>query len=966
MDFVRYMTRVYYICTIIVHYYNMKNNYSKRLMDVIEYSREEAARLQNSYIGPEHLMLGIIRDGEGKAVQALRELNVDEWDIKRKIEQEIKNTIDAEDAVQHDIAISKTTERVLRMSMLESRLFKKKETGTEHLLLAILKEEFNVAAKVLNEAGITYRSIYNYLISGTGLKHMDDFIGKEDAEHFEGISDGYTDDDEDDDDDYSSRRESPRSSSGAGSAQPKSPNDTPVLDNFGTDMTRAAAENRLDPIVGREKEIERLAQILSRRKKNNPVLIGEPGVGKSAIVEGLALRIIQRKVSRVLFDKRVISLDMASIVAGTKYRGQFEERIKAILNELSKNPNIILFIDEIHTIVGAGAAEGSMDAGNMLKPMLARGELRLIGATTLDEYRENIEKDPALERRFQQVFVGEPSVEDTIAILRGIAPKYEAHHKVTIGDDALVAAATLSNRYISGRQLPDKAIDLVDEAASHLRMELDSSPEEIDELQRQVDRLKMEKSYLLGNPKDDAAAQKAENELDESAKERLDDLNKEIADKSEKLNGLKARWDAEKNGHNRIGDLRKKLDELRTQAERYEREGDLAKSSAINYGEIPAIQKEIAQAEQNEAAAKNSAAGGADGGLGGDIPMVPDRVDADSVAEIVSDWTGIPVGRLMQGENEKLLTMEDYLGKRVIGQKEAIQAVSDAVRRSRAGISDPNRPTGSFLFLGPTGVGKTELAKALADFLFDDEKAMVRIDMSEYMEKASVSRLIGAAPGYIGYEEGGQLTEAVRRRPYSVVLFDEVEKANPEVFDVLLQVLDDGRLTDGQGRTVDFKNTILIMTSNLGSQFLVNTELDDEAKKKAVMDAVHMQFKPEFINRLDELVMFHPLTREELGGIVDIQVAQVSARLADRRIKLDVTDSARDWLANTGYDPAYGARPLRRLVQTEVGDQLARMLLAGEVHDGDTVLVDQTGGDHLELSSWAPGQIDDDFSAEAK
>lgn len=603
----------------------------------------------------------------------------------------------------------------------------------------------------------------------------------------------------------------------------------------------------------------------------------------------------------------------------------------------------------------------------MLKPMLARGELRLIGATTLDEYRENIEKDPALERRFQQVFVGEPSVEDTIAILRGIAPKYEAHHKVTIGDDALVAAATLSNRYISGRQLPDKAIDLVDEAASHLRMELDSSPEEIDELQRQVDRLKMEKSYLLGNPKDDAAASKAESELDESAKERLDDLNKEIADKSEKLNGLKARWDAEKNGHNRIGDLRKKLDELRTQAERYEREGDLAKSSAINYGEIPAIQKEIAQAEQNEAAAKNGAAGVAgDDGAAEDIPMVPDRVDADSVAEIVSDWTGIPVGRLMQGENEKLLTMEDYLGKRVIGQKEAIQAVSDAVRRSRAGISDPNRPTGSFLFLGPTGVGKTELAKALADFLFDDEKAMVRIDMSEYMEKASVSRLIGAAPGYIGYEEGGQLTEAVRRRPYSVVLFDEVEKANPEVFDVLLQVLDDGRLTDGQGRTVDFKNTILIMTSNLGSQFLVNTELDDEAKKKAVMDAVHMQFKPEFINRLDELVMFHPLTREELGGIVDIQVAQVSARLADRRIKLDVTDSARDWLANTGYDPAYGARPLRRLVQTEVGDQLARMLLAGEVHDGDTVLVDQTGGDHLELSSWAPGQIDDDFSAEAK
>ena len=794
--------------------------------------------------------------------------------------------------------------------------------STEHLLIAIAAAKPNQSAQIMEQYGVTADAL---------------------------------------------RKAVPTIRGGAKVTSPDAEGSYKALEKYSTDLTAAAKEGKLDPVIGRDQEIRRVIQILSRRTKNNPVLIGEPGVGKTAVVEGLAQRIVAGDVPTTLQNKKLISLDLGSMVAGSKYRGEFEERLKSVLQEIKNaDGQIITFIDEIHTIVGAGAAEGSMDAGNMLKPMLARGELRLIGATTLDEYRENIEKDPALERRFQQVFVGEPSVEDTIAILRGIAPKYEAHHKVTIGDDALVAAATLSSRYISGRQLPDKAIDLVDEAASHLRMELDSSPEEIDELQRQVDRLKMEKSYLLGNPKDDADAQKAENELDESAKERLDDLNKEIADKSEKLNGLKARWDAEKNGHNRIGDLRKKLDELRTQAERYEREGDLAKSSAINYGEIPAIQKEIAQAEQNEAAAKNSAAGGADGGLGGDIPMVPDRVDADSVAEIVSDWTGIPVGRLMQGENEKLLTMEDYLGKRVIGQKEAIQAVSDAVRRSRAGISDPNRPTGSFLFLGPTGVGKTELAKALADFLFDDEKAMVRIDMSEYMEKASVSRLIGAAPGYIGYEEGGQLTEAVRRRPYSVVLFDEVEKANPEVFDVLLQVLDDGRLTDGQGRTVDFKNTILIMTSNLGSQFLVNTELDDEAKKKAVMDAVHMQFKPEFINRLDELVMFHPLTREELGGIVDIQVAQVSARLADRRIKLDVTDSARDWLANTGYDPAYGARPLRRLVQTEVGDQLARMLLAGEVHDGDTVLVDQTGGDHLELSSWAPGQIDDDFSAEAK
>ena len=575
----------------------------------------------------------------------------------------------------------------------------------------------------------------------------------------------------------------------------------------------------------------------------------------------------------------------------------------------------------------------------MLKPMLARGELRLIGATTLDEYRENIEKDPALERRFQQVFVGEPSVEDTIAILRGLKQRYEAHHKVTIGDDALVAAATLSNRYISGRQLPDKAIDLVDEAAAHLRMELDSSPEEIDELQRKVTRLEMEEMQL----------KKAE---DPASKERLGKLQAELADTREKLSGLKARWDAEQAGHNKVGDLRAKLDDLRVQADKYTREGNLAEASKILYGEIPSIQKELAAAESADAESADAGAANP-----ADEPMVPDRVDADSVAEIVSDWTGIPVGRLMQGENEKLLHMEDYLGKRVIGQKEAIAAVSDAVRRSRAGISDPNRPTGSFLFLGPTGVGKTELAKALADFLFDDEKAMVRIDMSEYMEKASVSRLIGAAPGYVGYEQGGQLTEAVRRRPYSVVLFDEVEKANPEIFDVLLQVLDDGRLTDGQGRTVDFKNTILIMTSNLGSQFLVNEDMDADAKKKAVMDAVHMNFKPEFLNRLDDIVMFHPLTREELGGIVDIQVAGVAQRLTDRRITLDVTASAREWLANTGYDPAYGARPLRRLVQTEVGDQLARMLLAGKVHDGDTVLVDQTGGEHLELSAWAGDQI---------
>ena len=705
-----------------------------------------------------------------------------------------------------------------------------------------------------------------------------------------------------------------------------------ALEKYSTDLTARAKEGKLDPVIGRDQEIRRVIQILSRRTKNNPVLIGEPGVGKTAVVEGLAQRIVAGDVPTTLQNKKLISLDLGSMVAGSKYRGEFEERLKSVLNEIKNaDGQIITFIDEIHTIVGAGAAEGSMDAGNMLKPMLARGELRLIGATTLDEYRENIEKDPALERRFQQVFVGEPSGEDTIAILRGLKQRYEAHHKVTIGDDALVAAATLSNRYISGRQLPDKAIDLVDEAAAHLRMELDSSPEEIDELQRKVTRYEMEEMQL----------KKAE---DPASKERLEKLQNELANTREKLSGLKARWDAEKAGHNKVGDLRAQLDAKRVEADKFTREGNLAEASKILYGEIPAIQKQL------DAAEKADAEDGATGETKPE-PMVPDHVDADSVAGIVSEWTGIPVGRLMQGENEKLLSMEDYLGKRVIGQKEAIAAVSDAVRRSRAGISDPNRPTGSFLFLGPTGVGKTELAKALADFLFDDEKAMVRIDMSEYMEKASVSRLIGAAPGYIGYEEGGQLTEAVRRRPYSVVLFDEVEKANPEVFDVLLQVLDDGRLTDGQGRTVDFKNTILIMTSNLGSQFLVNQDMDADAKKKAVMDAVHMNFKPEFLNRLDEIVMFHPLTREELGGIVNIQVAQVASRLTDRRIKLDVTDAAREWLANTGYDPAYGARPLRRLVQTEVGDQLARMLLAGKVHDGDTVLVDQTGGEHLELGT---------------
>ena len=873
----------------------MEQKFTTMAQEAVGDAIQSASAAGNAQIETLHVMDALLRQENGVARSLIEAAGGDPQAIGAAVRNALVALPSASGSSTSQPQASRQLTAAIAQAEKEMQQMGDEYVSTEHLLIGIAASKPNQSAEILEKNGVTAASL---------------------------------------------RKAVPGVRGGAKVTSPDAEGSYKALEKYSTDLTAAAKEGKLDPVIGRDQEIRRVIQILSRRTKNNPVLIGEPGVGKTAVVEGLAQRIVAGDVPTTLQGKKLISLDLGSMVAGSKYRGEFEERLKSVLNEIKNaDGQIITFIDEIHTIVGAGAAEGSMDAGNMLKPMLARGELRLIGATTLDEYRENIEKDPALERRFQQVFVGEPSVEDTIAILRGLKQRYEAHHKVTIGDDALVAAATLSNRYISGRQLPDKAIDLVDEAAAHLRMELDSSPEEIDELQRKVTRLEMEEMQL----------KKAE---DPASKERLGKLQAELADTREKLSGLKARWDAEQAGHNKVGDLRAKLDDLRVQADKYTREGNLAEASKILYGEIPAIQKELAAAESADAESADASAANP-----ADEPMVPDRVDADSVAEIVSDWTGIPVGRLMQGENEKLLHMEDYLGKRVIGQKEAIAAVSDAVRRSRAGISDPNRPTGSFLFLGPTGVGKTELAKALADFLFDDEKAMVRIDMSEYMEKASVSRLIGAAPGYVGYEQGGQLTEAVRRRPYSVVLFDEVEKANPEIFDVLLQVLDDGRLTDGQGRTVDFKNTILIMTSNLGSQFLVNEDMDADAKKKAVMDAVHMNFKPEFLNRLDDIVMFHPLTREELGGIVDIQVAGVAQRLTDRRITLDVTASAREWLANTGYDPAYGARPLRRLVQTEVGDQLARMLLAGKVHDGDTVLVDQTGGEHLELSAWASDQI---------
>ncbi|WP_382308811.1 ATP-dependent Clp protease ATP-binding subunit [Herbiconiux sp. UC225_62] len=701
-----------------------------------------------------------------------------------------------------------------------------------------------------------------------------------------------------------------------------------ALEQYGVNLTEIAASGKLDPVIGRDAEIRRVSQVLTRRTKNNPVLIGEPGVGKTAVVEGLAQRIVAGDVAESLKGKQLVSLDLAALVAGAKYRGEFEERLKAVLKEINDaDGQIITFIDELHTLMGAGGGEGSVAASNMLKPMLARGELRLIGATTLDEYREFVEKDAAMERRFQQVFVGEPSVEDTVAILRGLKERYEAHHKVSIADSALIAAASLSNRYIPGRQLPDKAIDLIDEAASRLRMEIDSAPVEIDELRRSVDRLKLEELAL-------------KKEKDDASKERLSTLRETLKERTATLAELQERWDRERAALNRVGELKEKLDNARMRAERAQREGDLEQASRLLYGEIPVLERSLAEAERDEESEEQGER------------MVNDQVTSDDIAAVIAAWTGIPLDRLTQGETEKLLNLEAELGKRLIGQKRAVHAVADAVRRSRAGIADADRPTGSFLFLGPTGVGKTELAKALAEFLFDDEKALVRIDMSEYGEKHSVARLLGAPPGYIGYEQGGQLTEAVRRRPYSVILLDEVEKAHAEVFDVLLQVLDDGRLTDGQGRTVDFRNTILILTSNLGSQYLVDPTLTLEEKEGAVQGMVRQAFKPEFVNRLDDIVVFQALTQEDLSQIVSLYVDRLSRRLAQRRLQLAVTPDARAWLAERGYDPIYGARPLRRLMQHEIDDKLATALLSGEVRDGDTVRVDLApDGDGLSVAA---------------